>query len=89
MLAYQLALEVKNPPANPGDIRDVGFIPGQEDSLEEGMATHSSILAWRIPWTGEPGGLQPIGSQRIARTHTFPLKAGSPCPRRLPLMATS
>ena len=38
---------------------------GQEDSLEKGMATHSSILAWRIPWTEEPGGLQSMGSQRI------------------------
>ena len=38
---------------------------GQKDPLEEGMATHSSILAWRIPWTGEPGGLQSMGSQRI------------------------
>ena len=38
---------------------------GQEDPLEEGMATHSSILAWRIPWTEEPGGLQSIGSQRL------------------------
>ena len=38
---------------------------GQEDPLEEGMATHSSILAWRIPWTEEPGGLQSIGSQRV------------------------
>ena len=37
---------------------------GQEDPLEEGMATHSSILAWRIPWTEEPGGLQSMGSQR-------------------------
>ena len=37
--------EVKNPPASPGDIRDIGLIPGQEDSLEEGMATHSSVLA--------------------------------------------
>ena len=37
---------------------------GQEDPLEEGMATHSSIRAWRIPWTEEPGGLQPMGSQR-------------------------
>ena len=37
---------------------------GQEDSLEKGMATHSSILAWRIPWTEEPGGLQSMGSQR-------------------------
>ena len=38
---------------------------GQENPLEEGMATHSSILAYRIQWTEEPGGLQPIGSQRI------------------------
>ena len=37
----------------------------QDDPLEEGMATHSSILAWRIPWTEEPGGLQSIGSQRV------------------------
>ena len=35
---------------------------GQEDPLEEGMATHSSILAWRMPWTEDPGGLQSIGS---------------------------
>ena len=38
---------------------------GQKDPLEEEMATHSSILAWRIPWTGEPGGLQSMGSQRV------------------------
>ena len=38
---------------------------GQEDPLEEEMATHSSILAWRILWTEEPGGLQPMGSQRM------------------------
>ena len=38
---------------------------GQEDPLEEGMATHSSIFAWRIPWTEEPDGLQSIGSQRV------------------------
>ena len=37
----------------------------QEDAQEEGMATHSSILAWKIPWTEEPGGLQPVGSQRV------------------------
>ena len=37
---------------------------GWEDPPEEGMATHSSILAWRMPWTEEPGGLQPMGSQR-------------------------
>ena len=40
---------------------DLGSIPGWEDSLEKGMATHSSILAWRIPWTEEPGGLQCMG----------------------------
>ena len=40
---------------------------GQEDPLEEGIATHSSILAWRIPWTGEPGGLQSVGSQSWTR----------------------
>ena len=38
---------------------------GQEDPLEKGMATQSSILAWRIPWTEEPGGLQSTGSQRV------------------------
>ena len=38
---------------------------GQEDPLEKEMATHSSILAWRIPWTEEPGGLRSIGSQRV------------------------
>ena len=47
---------------------------GQEDPLEEGMATHSSILAWRIPWTEEPGELQSMGSQRVRHdwgTNTF------------------
>ena len=38
---------------------------GQEDPLEKGMVTHSSILAWRIPWTEEPGGLQSMGLQRV------------------------
>ena len=38
---------------------------GQEDPLEKGMATHSSILAWKIPWTEEPGGPQSMGSQRV------------------------
>ena len=38
---------------------------GGADPLDEGMATHSSVLAWRIPWTEEPGGIQSIGSQRI------------------------
>ena len=44
---------------------DLGLIPGLGRSLEEGMATHSSILAWRIPLTEEPGGLQPMGLQRV------------------------
>ena len=51
---------VKNLCANAGD---VGSIPELEDPLEEGMATHSSILAWRIPLTEQPGGLWSIGSQ--------------------------
>ena len=55
----------RNPPANAGDIRDMGSIPGSGRSLEEGIATHSSILAWRIPRTEEPGGLQSMGSQRV------------------------
>ena len=42
----------------------MGLIPGWEDLLEEGVATHSSILAWRIPWTEEPGGVQSMGSQK-------------------------
>jgi len=60
-----VALVVKNPPANAGDkeiwVRSLGW----EDPLKEGMATHSSILAWRIPWTEEPGELQSIGSERV------------------------
>ena len=40
---------------------------GQEDPLEKGMATHSSILTWEIPWTEEPGGLQSMGMQRVRR----------------------
>ena len=53
---------VKNLPANVGD---VGSIPGSTDPLEKAMATHSSILAWKTPWTEEPGGLQSSGSQRV------------------------
>ena len=60
-----MMLVVKNPPANAGDIRDASSVPGQEDPLEEGMATHSSFLAWRIPWTEEPEGLQSMGSHRV------------------------
>ena len=55
---------IKKAPANAGDARDTGLIPGQEDSLEWEMAAHSS-LAWEIPWTEGPGGLQSMGSQRV------------------------
>ena len=55
---------VKNLPANARDARDVGSIPGWGRSLEGVTATHTSILAWRIPWTEEPGGLQSIGLQK-------------------------
>ena len=48
---------VENLPANAGDARDWSSIPGSERSLEKGMATHASILVWKIPWTEEPGGL--------------------------------
>ena len=56
---------VKNPLANAGD---VGWIPGREDPLEKQMATHSSILAWRIPWTEEPGRLRSMGLQESDMT---------------------
>ena len=55
---------VKNPPANAEDARMQVRSLGQEDSLEEGTAAHSSILAWRIPWTEERGRLLSIGLQR-------------------------
>ena len=56
---------VRNSSANAGDARDLGWIPGLEDPLEKEMATYSSILAWKIPWTEEPGGLQSMGLQRV------------------------
>ena len=65
--AFQVALVVKNLLANAGDIRDVVRSLGGEDPLKGEMATHSSILAWRIPWTEEPGGLQSTGSQSRTR----------------------
>ena len=56
-----VAQVVKNLPG----IRETQVLSlGREDPLEKGMATHSSILAWRVPWTEEPGGLQSTGSQR-------------------------
>ena len=55
---------LRNLPANAGDT-DLAL--GREDPLEEEMATHPNILAWEIPWTEEPGGLQPMGLQRVGR----------------------
>ena len=55
---------VKSLPANTGDVRTRGQSLDWEDPLEEGMATHSIILAWRIPWTEDPGGQQSMGLQR-------------------------
>ena len=70
---------VKNPPASAGDIRDVGLVFGSGRSPGEGNATHFGILAWKIPWTEEPGGLQFIGLQRIRHdwAHTTPERAGT------------
>ena len=69
---------VKNPSADARDIRDAGSIPESGRALEEDMATHSSILTWRIPWIGEPDRLQSIGLQRVrhnssnlAHMHTY------------------
>ena len=57
MTKTEVAPVIKNPPANAGDLKDMGSILGREDPLEEGTATHSSTLAWRIPWIEEPDGL--------------------------------
>ena len=65
MKAFQVALVLKNLTANAGDIRDMGSIPGSGRFSGEGMATQSTILAWRIPWTEEPGRLQSMGSPRV------------------------
>ena len=69
-LAISMPLEpsglvVKNPPVNARDTGDTGLIPRSEDPLEEGMATHSSVLVWRIPQTEELGGLQSLALPRV------------------------
>ena len=64
-----VALVIKNPPVNTGDFRYVGSIPGLGRSLEKEMATQSSILAWRIPWTEERGRLySPWGHKELDTT---------------------
>ena len=61
-MAFPVVQWLKNPSA----MEETWVRPlGQEDPLEEGMETHSNILAWRIPWTEEPAGLQPKRSQRV------------------------
>ena len=61
----QMAVVLKNMPANAGGIKDQVWSLGWEGPLEEGMATHSSIVDWRIPWTEKPEGLQSMGLQRV------------------------
>ena len=64
---YVMAQTVKNLSA----MQEIWVLSlGRENPLEKGMATHSSILAWRIPWTEEPGGLQSMGSQRVGSDTT-------------------
>ena len=71
LLGFPGASVVKNPPAMQ-EMRVPSL--GRADPLEKDMTTHSSVLAWRTPWTEEPGGLQSLGSQRVryglAQTHT-------------------
>ena len=70
-VASQVALVVKNLPANAGDIETQLQSLGREDPQEEEMATHSSILVWENPWTEEPGGLQSLGCKELDKTeHT-------------------
>ena len=63
--ASQVALMVKNPTANAGDTRDGGLVPGLGRSPGGGHNNPLHFLAWRIPWTEKPGGLQSIGLQRV------------------------
>ena len=60
-----IVLVVKHPPANIGDVRDIGLIPEPGRAPREGHENHFSIPAWRIPWTEEASRLQFIGSQRV------------------------
>ena len=70
---------VNNPAAGAGGARDVGLVPGRGDAVEKEMATHSSILAWKVPWTEEPGGLQSVGSQSVGRTECSAAAPYSSC----------
>ena len=78
MLGFPGASGVRNPPASEGDPEDEGSIPGSGKSPEEEMVTYFSILAWKIPWTKKPGGLQFMGldckesdmTKQLTHTHT-------------------
>ena len=61
-MGFPVGSAVENPPDDEGD---AGLIPGWGRYLKKEMAAHSSTLAWRIPWPGEPGGLQSMGFQRV------------------------
>ena len=63
-------LRVKEPACSAGDTETRVSSLGREDPLEKGMVTHSSILAWRIPWTEEPGQLQSTGLQRVGHDYS-------------------
>ena len=65
VISSQVVLVVKSPPANAGDIRDMGSIPGWGRSPEEEHSNPLQYLVWRIPWAEEPGRLQSIGSSRV------------------------
>ena len=74
---------VKNPPANAGDTGYMSLIPGWENPLEEEMATHASVLVWRIPWTEEPVGYSPWGPKELDMTectHTHTHTHAQPLP---------
>ena len=73
LMGFSGGTVVKNPPVNAGDARDMGQSLGWEDALDQEMATHSSILDWKIPWAEEPGRLQSMESQRVGHdgAHTL------------------
>ena len=84
--ASLVAQRLKHPPAMWETwVRSLGW----EDSLEKGMATHSTILAWRIPWTEEPGGLQSVGSQRVGHDWATSLMSFSCNTYIMEMMASS
>ena len=67
LMGFPAGASGKEPSCKWGDVRDTGSIPGLGRLTEKGKATHTNILAWKIPWTEEPGGLQSIGSQRVGQ----------------------